>query len=392
MPPEPRRHGVARDVGALLEALAAPFGTYEGAAVCRAVPGAASLRALAADLLCAVGRTEALTRRRRPGTELAERWLAACGVRTLFVTGADALRPGVWRELCALGDRVGCDVVFVSADPPRWVAELAGIVHHHAGTYLRVDPDAAPVKPPVGAALPDVAFPALPAAYAELLEAEHAARAQAVYDDCLAAALGALPYDRLLDQADMEAAFRASLARAPDLGAVALAAHALRAAGLLRGYDVRVEASEYEGVTFDDLLTADRLDQLCRLVSAAEAAAGVLAGLAGTWDARSVVAAEGYWVEKGGHRHRLAARLAAVLRAWLAESPEDPLRPGGAPARPHDPRRGQLWRTPPPERLAVTWRIITCRSLRLIANPPMGWAEPPRPRRSRGLPRSAAGR
>ncbi len=84
---ESRRHGVTLDVPALLEALAARFGTYVGVGACRAVPGARSLEDLAVDLLCAVGKTEALTRRRRPGTEVVELWLRAYELRTLFVIG-----------------------------------------------------------------------------------------------------------------------------------------------------------------------------------------------------------------------------------------------------------------------------------------------------------------
>lgn len=389
MPPERRRHGVAPDTPGLLEALAAPFGTYVGVAVCRAVPGARSLDALAVDLLCALGKTESLTRRRRPGTKAVEQWIRAHEVVTLFVTGADGLPGDVRRELCGLGDQAACDIVLVSAQPTRQLHELAGIAEAREVTCLRVDAASAPVQPPVGAPLPDVGFPALPAACEALLEPVHAARARAIYDECLAAAFDALPYDRVLEQGDVDGAFRAALARAPDLGAVPLAAHALRAAGLLRGYDVTVEGTDLDGVAFDDLLTADRLDQLGRLVSAEQAAAGALAGLPSAWGCRRQIHAEGTWVSQGDVWHRLTERTAALVRAWEAAHPGDRDGPRGAPTRPADARRRLLWRTPPPERLRVSCRMIECHALRRIANPPMEWAEPPRSYRRNG--RSAHG-
>lgn len=385
-PPEPRYHAVVRDFPRLLEALAAPFGTYEGVAVCRALPGARSLEALAVELLCAVGKTEALTRRGRLGLELVELWLAAHAVRTLYVTGADGLGADVWRALCGLGGQVGFDVVFLSAEPLRWLAELADVLHVSGDAWLRVDPAGRPVQPPVGAVLPDVGFPALPAACARLLEPAHAARAQSIYDECLVAAFDALPVDRLLEQEHADRAFRDALARTPDLGAVPLAAHALRAAGNLRGYDIRVEASAgVRGVDFDSLLTADRLDQLSRLVSPAQAAAGVLAGLPGSsWS--PPIDGGGTSVQVAGSWQTVSARVAALLRAWVRTDPDRAERPPSPPPRPTD--RQLLWRTPPPERLEVNCQPIDCRAFRRIADPPMDWTQPPRPRR-RGSRRSA---
>lgn len=378
MPRDRPRHGVAADSPRLLEALAAPFGTYAGTAVCRAVPGSASVEALAPDLLCAVGKTEALTRRGRLGLELVELWLGAYELRSLFVTGADALAAEVWRGLCALGERVGFEVVYVSAEPTRWVDELGDVVAPRAHIYLRVDPDSAPVQAPIGTVLPEVGFPALPAACAELLEPVHASRAQAIYGECLVAAFDALPYDRLLEQAHVDGAFRAALARTPDLGAVPLAIHALRAAGILRGYDVTVPRDPLGGVAFDDLLTADRLDQLSRLVSPESAAAGVLAGMPGGWSTSPTVGPDGTWVDLAGERQRVSDRVAPLLRAWCPVGYSRLLRPKGAPPRLSDPRRRHLWRTPPPERLRLECRPIECRSLRLMADPPMEWIRPPR--------------
>ena len=385
MRPEVRLHGVTRDHPALLEALAAPFGTYVGVAVCRAVPAAASLAGLAVDLLVAVGKTEALIRRRGPGVELVEAWFGAYALRTLYVTGADSLPPVACDDLCRLGDRVGFDVVFVTADPARRVAGVGCHLREHATTYLHVDPRSTPVQPPVGAPLPDVGFPALPAACAELLEGAHAERARAIYAECLDAAFHALANDRLVEAADVEAALRAALARTPDLSAVALAAHALRAAGLLRGYDVRARESEGEGVAFDDLLTADRLDQLCRLVAPAQAAAGVLAGLSGAATG-ATIGPEGRCVDQGGVWQGISGRPQPLLGAWARIRGDPTARPSGAPSRPIDPRREQLWRRPPPARLALECRIIDCRSLRLIADPPMSWTRPPRRRRNGSVP------
>lgn len=355
--------------------------------MCRAVPAAASLRDLAVDLLVAVGKTEALTCRKRPPIDLVEIWMRAYQLQTLYVTGADSLAAAACDDLCRLGDRVGSDVVLVSADPSRRAAAAGARLREHATTYLHVDRRSEPVQPPVGVALPDVGFPALPAACAELLEDAHAERAQAIYDECLGAAFRALPYDRLLEAADVEAAFRAALARTPDLGAVALAAHALRAAGLLRGYDVRVRESGSGGVAFDNLLTADRLDQLCRLVTPANAADGVLAGLSG---ARPEVAVgpEGRWVGQGGSWLPIPGRPAPLLAAWSLARPDPKSRPWGAPPRPPDRRREQLWRRPPPARLALECRI-DCQSLRTMADPRMGWTRPPRAHRRNGtLPRA----
>ena len=95
MPSERRWHSVAPDSPLLLEALAAPFGTYLGVAVCRAVPGAGRLEDIAADLFCALGKTEALTSTLGARLDLAELWLHAHQVRQLFVTGADGLHPRV---------------------------------------------------------------------------------------------------------------------------------------------------------------------------------------------------------------------------------------------------------------------------------------------------------
>lgn len=372
------RHGVVADSPRLLEALAAPFGTYVGTAVCRAVPGAASVEALGADLLCAVGKTEALTRRSRLSLDLVELWLGAYEIRSLFVTGADALAAEVWRGLGALGECVGFEVVYVSAEPLRWAPDLGDLVGARADVYLRVDPDSAPVQAPIGAVLPEVGFPALPAACAELLEPAHAARAQAIYDECLVAAFEALPYDRLLEPAHVDGAFRAALARTPDLGAFPLAIHALRAAGILRGYDVTVPRNPLGGVAFDDLLTADRLDQLSRLVSPESAAAGVLAGMPGGWSTSPTVGPDGTWVDLAGERQRVSDRVAPLLRAWCPVGHGTLPRPKGAPPRRSDPRRRHLWRTPPPERVRLECRAIECRSLRLMADPPMEWTRPPR--------------
>jgi hypothetical protein len=227
---------VVADAPKLLDALAVDFGTYVGVATCRPVPGIRTFRDIIPDLLCALGKTEVLTRRGRASLELTESWMRAHEVARLFVTGADALPVSVWSELCELGDRIPCDMVFVSAEPSQWLARLPAVLQPEVFTELVYDRDWQPVHPAVGVALPDVGFPALPAACAELLEADHAARAQAIYDDALAAAFDALVIDRELTCADAEHAFRSALARTPDLDAVPLAMQAVRAAGLLRGY------------------------------------------------------------------------------------------------------------------------------------------------------------
>ncbi len=278
MPSERRWHSVAPDSPLLLDALAAPFGTYLGVAVCRTVPGAGRLDAIAPDLLCAVGKTEALTSTLGGRLDLAELWLHAHQVRQLFITGADGLHARVWAELCALGGRVGFDIVFVSAEPARWRAELADLVQHGRQIWLRTDPERPRVQPAVGAPLPDASFPGLPAACAEHLDAAHGARALAIYDECLVAAFDALPPERLHGPPEAAHAFRCALARTPELGVVALAMHAVRAAGLLRGYHISFR-DDLGGVAFEDLLTADRLAQLSRLVAPEAAAAGVLAGI-----------------------------------------------------------------------------------------------------------------
>ena len=275
--PDQRRQRVVADTADLLEALAAPFGTYFGVATCRPVPGAKTLDGIVADLLWGLGKTEVLTRPGRATVEVAESWLRAHDVRHLLITGADALAAAVWVELCQLGVRVGCDIVFVSAQPSRWAAQLPEVLECGSWTYLVADPDRHELAPPVGAALPDVGFPGLPAACAELLDADHAPRAQAIYDDCLTVAFEALPSDRMFGWAAAEYAFRCALERTPDLDAVPLAMHALRAAGLLRGYHIDFRTDR--GVAFDDLLTADRLAQLRRLVSTRQAGAGVIAGM-----------------------------------------------------------------------------------------------------------------
>lgn len=365
---ERRRHSVVTDGPRLLEALAAPFGTYSGVAVCRPVPGARCLEAIAPDLLCAVGKTEALTRAVGKGLYLADVWFRAHEVSRLFVTGADGLGFEVGRDLCGLGDAGRFDVVFVSAESWRWLSKLAGLVHPGGSTQLPVDPDRLSVQPAVGAVLPEVGFPGLPAACAEVLEATHAARAQAIYDECLVAAFEALPFDRLLECQDADHAFRCPLARTPDLGAVVLAMHAVRAAGILRGY--HISFCHDHGVVFDDLLTADRLAQLGRLVSPQPAAAGVLAGMS-SW--MPVIASDdGAWVKSNGTHQAVPAPGRPLLRAWLRTQDESRSRPCGAPPRPTDERSRRLWRTPPPTHVRASCEPIDCRPFRRIAEPPMG--------------------
>lgn len=380
MPRERRRHAVVADDPALLDALAAPFGTYVEVAVCRAVPSARRIEDLAVDLACAVGRTEALTRRARLPLDLVELWLRSCRLRSLFVTGADALGADLWQELCALGRRTGAEVVFVSAEPTRQTAAHGGMLAVHYDTYLRVDPERVPVQPPIGVPLPAMAFPALPAACQALLEPAHAERALAIYDECLVAAYDALPHDRLLERDNADYALRAALARAPDLAAAPLAFHALRAAGILRGHDVRVvdDRPGHSGVAIDALLTADRLDQLCGLLGPELAMAGVLAGLPDGWS-RPRVDGDGLylWLEQA--HHRVADRLGAIVRAWSdGVGVGSPARRRMPPPRRPDARWRQLWRTPPPDRVYVTCEPIKCESLRFIAPPRMDWARPTR--------------
>ncbi len=389
MPPDrPGWHTVVADAPALLDALAAPFGTYVGVASCRPVPGARSVKALSVDVLCALGKTQALTQKAGTGIAVAERWLRAHQLARLFVLGADGIRSDVWRGLCGLGDRIGFDVVFVTAQPERWAAELADVVHPGVDTVLGFDLERLQLLAPVGTPLPDVNFPALPAACAALLEPEHAARAQAIYDECLVAAFDALVADRLLDRSDAEHAFRCALARAPELAAAALATHAVRAAGILRGYHIGFD-EHYGGVAFDDLLTGDRLAQLGRLLSPEHAAAGVLAGMSG-FSVPVDIAEHGGWVDLAGTGQIVPAAARALMRAW-GQTRSKPLRaPFGRPPRPTDARAGLLWRTPPPESLSVDCQPIDCRSFRRIGDPPMDWTRPPSTRRRRGPARSPA--
>ncbi len=255
-------------------------------------------------------------------------------------------------------------------------------------TVLAFDPERRPVLAAVGTPLPDVGFPALPAACAALLEPQHAARAQAIYDECLVAAFDALVADGLLDRRDAEHAFRCALVRAPDLAAVALATHAVRAAGILRGYHIGFE-EHYGGVAFDHLLTGDRLAQLARLLSPAQAAAGVLAGMSASWLSVDI-ARDGGRVDLGGVGHVVPAAARPLMRAW-AQTRSKPLQaPSGRPPRPPDAGAGLLWRTPPPERLSVDCQPIDCRSFRRSGDPPMGWTRPPASHRRRGPARSPA--
>jgi hypothetical protein len=387
-PDRPGWHTVVADAPALLDALAAPFGTYVGVASCRPIPGTRSVEALSVDLLCALGKTQALTQKAGTGMAVAERWLRAHELARLFVVGADGVRAEVWRDLCFLGDRIGFDVVFVTAQPERWAAELAEVVHPGVDTVLALDLERLELMAPVGTPLPDVGFPALPAACAALLEPEHAARAQAIYDECLVAAFDALVVDRLLERGDAEHAFRCALGRAPDLAAVALAIHAVRAAGILRGYHIGFEES-HGGVALDDLLTGDRLGQLGRLLSPEQAAAGVMAGMSGSW-ASVDIAEDGGRVDVAGVGHVVPTAARALMRAW-AQTRSKPLQaPAGRPPRPPDARAGVLRRTPPPERLIVDCQPIDCRSFRRTADPPMGWTRPPSNHRRRGPARSPA--
>ncbi|HVE47869.1 MAG TPA: hypothetical protein VNA57_14120 [Acidimicrobiales bacterium] len=380
MPPDRPHHSVAPDIAELLDALAVPFGTYYGVASCYPVPGARRLADLVADLLCALGKTGALTRQGRLGVDIAELWLRAHEVRRLFVAGADGMAIGVWRELCELGDRLGIEVAFVCADPSAWQARLPGTLAPCGEVGLLRDPDHPDVPPPVGTALPDAAFPTLPAACSELLEPLHAARAQEIYDGCLLAAFDALTSDRLLNSSDGEHALRSALARTPDAHAVPLATHAVRAAGLLRGYDIGF--SEIGGVNFDDLLTADRLDQLDRLLSPEAAAAGVLAGMSSGCGGLRSIADNSAWVRQDDNWEVVPARGRPLLRAWQLSGGGNGV-PNPTPRRPVDPRRSILWTRPPPHSICVSCEPIDCRTFRRIGDPPMRWARPPRARRRR---------
>lgn len=370
---EDEPHCVVCDDPRLLDALAEPFGTYAGVATCRPVPGARTLAGIVPDLLWALGKTEVLTRRGRVGAELAEVWLRAHEVRRLFVVGADGLPPALWVELCRLGDGAGSTVVFVSAQPARAKATTPALRSLET-VELFVDPDRIEVRPPVGAALPEAGFPGLPPACEQLLEPDHAARAQAIYDDCVCAAFKALRSDRMLDDDDAGHAFRSALAYTPDLASVPLAVHAVRAAGLLRGYHIAFRR-DY-GLRFEVLLTADRLAQLARLVSPEQAAAGVLAGLAEHYW-HPMISDDGASVRFAGSWVIVPPPARALLRAAQAEGQLSST-PTAAPSRPLDPRHGLLRRAPPPERLGVSCEAIACRALRLIADPPLDWARPPR--------------
>jgi hypothetical protein len=214
----------------------------------------------------------------------------------------------------------------------------------------------------------------LPAACAELLDSEAAHRAQAIYDDSLAAAFTALPIDRLLDDSDVHYAFGMALSYTPNLAAVPLATHAVRAAGLLRGYDITFHTGA-GSVAFDALLTADRLAQLGRLVSPPQVAAGVLAGLPLARWRRRTVFPDGHRVDAADTTVVVPPLARPLLRAW-AQHNTDPADLPLSPPRPIDPRHRQLWRQPPPERLAARCQAIQCRPFRRITHPPMSWAYP----------------
>jgi len=245
---------------------------------------------------------------------------------------------------------------------------------------MNLDPGRRAVLAPVGTQLPEVGFPALPAACAALLEPAHAARAQAVYDECLVAAFDALVCDRPLERRHADHALRCALARVPDHSGVALAVHAVRAAGILRGYHISViedhDGVAVDGVAFDDLLTAERLAQLGRLLSPEEAAADILAGMPGgaryidIGEAGTLVSIDDAWqaVPDAGQ---------PLLRAWVQTRPGPGQRQCGAPARHRDPRHGALWRAIPPAGLRLACEPIACGSFRMIGDPAMNWATPP---------------
>jgi len=191
---------------------------------------------------------------------------------------------------------------------------------------MNLDPGRRAVLAPVGTQLPEVGFPALPAACAALLEPAHAARAQAVYDECLVAAFDALVCDRPLERRHADHALRCALARVPDHSGVALAVHAVRAAGILRGYHI--------------------------------GEAGTLVSIDDAWQA----------VPDAGQ---------PLLRAWVQTRPGPGQRQCGAPARHRDPRHGALWRAIPPAGLRLACEPIACGSFRMIGDPAMNWATPP---------------
>ena len=383
MPPDRPHHSVAADIAELLDALAVPFGTYDGVATCYPVPGARRLADIVADLLCALGKTEALTRQGRLGSR--HRRAVAAGPRAFdgcSSRGPTAMAIEVWRELCDLGDRVGIEVVFVCADPSAWPARLPGtlVPIRGGGSWLRT-PTVPTSRRRLAQRFPMSASPALPAACAELLEPR--ARGPGPGD------LRRLPPGRLRcpgigsaprTRSDGEHAFRSALARTPDARAVPLAIHAVRAAGLLRGYDIGV--SDIGGVNFDDLLTADRLDQLDRLLSPEAAAVGRagghVLGVRGSAQYRRQQRMGAAGRQLGGRarpRPATAAGVAAQRRRQRGA------RPDSAAARRS--RRSILWTRPPPHSICVSCEPIDCRTFRRIGDPPMRWARPPRARRRR---------
>ena len=298
----------------------------------------------------------------------------------MYLTGADALDADLWQALCTFGERVGAEVIFVSAEPARRAAALGGKLAIRSDTHLRVDPERAPVHPAIGVQLPAAAFPALPAACEALLEPAHAVQARAIYDECLVAAYKALRNDRLPERDDADFALRATLARAPDLAAVPLAFHALRAAGILRGHDIRIGGDRLgSGVAIDALLTADRIEQLSAMLDPDLAMAGVLSGMHEGWS-RPRVDGDGLYLRLERANHRVSDRLGVIVRAWVENAIElgSPSRRLKPPPRRPDVRWRELWRTPPPDRVYVTCEPIECESLRFIAVPRMDWARPTR--------------
>ena len=299
----------------------------------------------------------------------------------MFVLGADGIGPEVWSQLCELGDRVGVSMVFVSSQPEKLLAEMGDRLHRGPSIPLRIDQARSAVQPAVGAPLPDAGFLGLPAACADLREPVHAARAQTIYDECLIPAFDALPSQSLLTQPDVDHAFRCALARTPDLDALALATHALRAVGILRGYDVRVR-TDRNGLAFADLLTADRLAQLSGFRSPEAAAAGTLAGMSGSAHTPAIEA-DGAWARLDTSWQIVPAQAQPLLRAWLRTGGDLRRGPVVAPPRPSEPRRRLLCRSPPPATLAIDFDVVDCREFRSIGDPAMDWARPPRPSRKR---------